>query len=1149
MSDEQSRSVRFGDYVLDRADERLIAPHGPVRIGNKAFRVLDAMTRTRGRLLTKDELFDTVWDGTTVSESALTSVIKELRHALRDDRRAPTYIASVYGRGYRFLPEVQDVARANREDIAAASSARPDAPQSTPQRTAERRLITAMSVDLVDVARQSADVDPEDLAYVLARHRERVTECVTAEGGHIVSSAGDGVLACFGWPDAREDAAECAIRAGFSIVADLQQPGTREGSSSRPRIGIATGIVIIGIEADGARHDVSLIGEAPIVAAQLRHVAVPGTIAIAEATQSQIGGLFECESLGERSMGGAAAPIQVWRPLRAARHLSRFQAVRTVKNSFVGRMHELSLLADRWRMAAEGDGRTVIVLGEAGMGKSRLVDALLNQIVDHPHTLITWQCSPYHQVKPLYPAVEYLAHAAGIDDADTPIDQLRKLTELLVTAQMPLDGNLSLLAHLLSISPEAGFALPGLPPDRIRSASIAALIEWLRCVAVAKPLLFMVEDVHWIDATTLELLSALIGSLGDSAILAVITARPEFASPWSGRAEVSTIGLDRLSDRDCASLAQEIVGATDTPSRAVADVVSRSDGNPLYVEELSAALREIKTVTATRVPDSLQSSLMARLDQLGGAKKLAQTCAVLGRRFARPLLSHVADLTPAQMDMNLALLIEHDVVRPIGSAGGGRYEFKHALLRDAAYESMLFSVRRRLHEACGRRLEELFPDVARTEPELLAQHFRLSGLSKEAVFYSEVAGDRATAACAFQEAIASYEEAIRHNDAQPPGVDRDRQALRLLLKLGPAIAMFRGAQAPELRDIYRRAETLSRSTNDNHALFKAVWGLWYNANISRDLDDAGAFAQELVVIAEQTGDDDLGLEASHCRWSSALFSADYRSCLSDARHGARLYDRHRHHKLGLVFGGHDPGVCAFGCLGQAQVYAGDVESGFASVGSAIALAEQLDHPGSLAHGFLMGLIVGTVARETALLQSYAERTLDLSQRFKLPPQQAIGTYHLAWIEAETGNRDIGLRQMSALYDRVTAIGPIILLYKVMYVDQLLRAGRVKEALATADQAVAELRCPDRGLLLSELLRLRGECLIAQKRRDEGSAELIRAEAMAKRNGGELLRLRAAVSLYNAVGEPSRSILEAAVAATPNSRHKQELVQAGVLRSR
>jgi hypothetical protein len=436
--------------------------------------------------------------------------------------------------------------------------------------------------------------------------------------------------------------------------------------------------------------------------------------------------------------------------------------------------------------------------------------------------------------------------------------------------------------------------------------------------------------------------------------------------------------------------------------------------------------------------------------------------------------------------------------------------------------------------------------VARTEPELLAHHFSVAGSPGKASAYAEQAGDRATAACAFHEAIASYEEALRQNDLLPEGTDHSRQTLDLLLKLGPAIGMIRGAQDPILRDIYRRAELLSRTADDTNALFKAVWGLWFHANISRELVDADTLSQQLVDIGARSGDEDLALEAIHCRWSSALFRADYGLCLTDARRGIELYDRHRHHKLGLAFGGHDPGVCAFGCVAQALVLVGDVEKGFAAVEDAIALAEGLDHPGSLAHGLLMGMVCSTVTRTPDRLRRYAENMLDLSRRNKLPPQQAMASYHLAWAEAEGGDRAKGLDKMEALYDRVTALGPMTLLYKVMYIEQMLKAGRTQDALSVADKAVAELRCPDAGMMLSELLRLRGDCLAALGRKDEAHAELVRAETMAERDGAALLRLRAANSLYRQAGAQSKHALGLALAELPGEWEDPDILFARAL---
>ena len=1036
----------------------------------------------------------------------------------------------------------------NREAI--PSGAAPITPESKshaaeapPATSSERRQITVMSVDLVGSTRLSAEIDPEVLADLQNIYRDRAAREITATGGGVAEHLGDGVLAYFGWPQAREDAAEAAIRAGFQVIAEVGRLRGPDGLPLQCRIGIATGLVVIGGKpGDGGAREVAIAGEALSLAAKLQALAPPDGMVIAEATHRQIGQVFECEALGEQSIAGLSVPVRAWRPLHKASHLSRFKASRAVRTSFIGRVHELSLLEDRWRTASEGTGRTVLILGEAGMGKSRLAEALEDRIAEGPHSVVIWQCSPYHQTKAFYPVVEYATHAAGIVDADRPAVRLEKLTRLLESVQMTSGGALALFAELLAIPSEAGVAPPALPPDQARAATIAALTEWMRRIALQKPLLFVLEDAHWIDATTLELLTRLIRSASDVPLLSVITARPEFASPWTGGAEVSIIGLDRLNNRDCEGLAREIAATVEFQADTLKEIVSRSDGNPLFVEELSAAVFETAD-SGQRVPDSLQSSLMARLDQLGDAKKTAQVCSVLGRRFARPLLMHVAELTPAVLDANLALLAGRDVIRPLGGAEEGRYEFKHALVRDAAYESLLLSQRRRLHKACGRHIERSFPEAARTEPELMAQHFRLAGLPEEAAAYAELAGDRAATAHAMVEAASSYNDAIRQAELLPEGPERDRRILALLLKLGPALAVIKGIQNPELKEIYRRAESLSRAVGDADALFKSVWGRWFNTNVAGQLDEAAAFAQELVVISGQSDDEGHKLEALHCRWSSGLFAGDCIATRQDSEHGIELYDRERHHRLGLIFGGHDPGVCAFGARAIAMAYSGDVEGGLASLSECIALAEALDHPHSLGHAMVQGLSLTNVA-PTHLVSGYAERLLQLGRKFNVAPQQTTASYHLAWVAAELGDRSAGLEQMAALYDRVTATGPNIRLFKIMYVDQLLKADRADDALAFADKALAEQRVPDRGIGLPDLHRLRGDCLAALGRREEAVSDFLRAEALAKRDGAGLLRLRAAVSLHHTDPDKgSRQRLEAALAAFPSSWTGRDVVEA------
>jgi len=1033
-----------------------------------------------------------------------------LPHLTEDDLKE---IGLPLGPRRRILAAREEVAKTPTHAAGSTAAGTPESPVTSP----ERRQITVMFVDLVGSTRLSVQVDPEVLADLLKSYKDTVAREIDSAGGKVAKYLGDGVLAYFGWPHAREDAAECSVRCGFQVIDQVRHLRGPDGDTLKCRIGIATGLVVVGGEAgEGTAREDAIAGEAPNLAARLQALAPADAMVISENTHRQTGQLFECDALGEQTLSGFSTPVRAWRPLRPAVHTSRFRAAHAVRTSFIGREDELSLLTNRWRTACEGTGRAVLILGEAGMGKSRLAEALLDRVRDEPHDFVTWQCSPYHQTKALYPVVEYLTLAAGIVDGDASAVRLQKLTVLLNATRMSLDDALPLFAQLLAIPLDAGYAPSALSPNQLRTATIAALSEWVRRMAELKPLLLLIEDVHWIDATTLELVSKLTDAIGDVPLLAVVTGRPDFVSPWNGRANVSILGLDRLNNRDCEGLVRELAGAAAPQAGMVREIVSRSDGNPLFLEELSAAVFEAGG-GRDAVPDSLQSSLMARLDPLGDAKKTAQICSVLGRRFARPLLTQVAALAPSMLDENLALLVGHDIIRPVGASDDGRYEFKHALVRDAAYESLLLSQRRRLHEACGRHLEQSFPDVARSEPELLAQHFSLAGLANEASSYAEQAGDRAAMACAFVEAIASYQTALEQNELLVIGPERDRRTLGLLLKLGPAIGLIHGGQDPGLREVYHRAEALSRTADDRDALFKAVWGLWYNANLARDLDNAAEFAQQLVAISEQSGDEVHELEALHCRWSSALFRGDYARCAADAQRGTELYNKDRHHRLGLIFGGHDPGVCALGCSALPKALGGDIEGALASVKAAGELAESLEDPRSMAHAAEQGLIVSTVCQEPALLRPYAERMLALGRKYNLPPQQAMGAYHLAWLEAEVGDRTKGLGQMMALYDQVTKIGPITLLYKVMYVEQLLRAGRAEDALTKADKAVAELRFPDMGLCLPELFRLRGDCLAALGRVEEATSELLRAEAMAKRDGAALFRLRAAVSLHRVEG--------------------------------
>lgn len=1018
-----------------------------------------------------------------------------------------------------------------RQILAAREESGADA---APDLVGERRQITVMFVDLVDSTSMSTRIDPEIMRELLDSYKAAVADEIAHADGTVAKYLGDGVLAYFGWPKAREDAAECAIRCAFHIRDRIKEIENPSDAPLRCRTGIATGLAVVGgtTGSGNARED-AVAGEVLNLAARLQSLAEPEGICVSARVHELVGQLFEFERAGEHSLKGFDAPIAVWRPVREALHTNRFAAKRSIKTALVGREGELTSLIARWSDVLAGDGRAVLILGEAGIGKSRLLAELHSNVSAAAHAFVGWQCSPFHQTKPLYPVIEYVTRAAGIDDSDEPGVRLAKLTALLSAADMPLDTALPLFAGLLAVPPAAGYSEPDLPPAQRRSATIGVLGDWIRRIAEQKPLLLNLEDAHWADATTLDLMTLLITGIGGVPLLAVITGRPEFAAPWSGRSKVSVIGLDRLNDSDCEALIREIMPVEKLGHATVEKILARSDGNPLYVEELSAAVIDAGSKGGAVVPDSLQSSLMARLDQLGDAKSTAQLCAVLGRQFARPLLAEVQKGSTAALDSNLALLVAHDVLNRLGRANEGRYEFKHALLRDAAYESLLLAERRRLHERCGRKLEQNFPEVVESEPELLGYHFTEARLPLEAADYLERAGDRATAGAAYVEAIASYRDALRQTAQLPEGEARDRRELRILLRLGPALTIIDGAQGQTVREAYHQAEELGRRVDDLDGRFKALWGLWYNANVGRDYSRASGFAEELVALSEQSGDDGHILEAIHCRWSSAMFRGDALPSIADAERGAKLYRRDRHHRLAALFGGHDPGVCAHGVAASSQVTTGAFEKAMRNATKAVALAEDLNHPHSLAHALMVAQYVAGTAADHEYVKKWTEQLATLADTYNFPPHRAGVAFFREWEKAQAGEGD--LDRLRSTYDAVIAIGPITLLYVAYFAEQLLKHGETQEALSVIDRLLGTLKFPF-GYFLPEVFRIRGECLAILGDKRKAAEQLRQAMELASEQGSQLFALRASVALTRLCGvdETGRAGIQNALAAIGKS---------------
>ena len=573
-----------------------------------------------------------------------------------------------------------------------------------------------------------------------------------------------------------------------------------------------------------------------------------------------------------------------------------------------------------------------------------------------------------------------------------------------------------------------------LAPVQRKAALIAAIAAWIAGIAAKQPLVLLLEDAHWIDPTTQELMTRLIATVVTMPVLIVVTARPNFASPWSGRPHVTAITLDRLSANESERMVSTVVAKRLFDQNLIEEIIAKSDGNPLFLEELTRAV--LDSAGGRKVPDTLQDTLMARLDVLGATKDVAQLASVIGRRFSMPLLVAISSRSLLAISADVSTLISEELVYPVGRAGEEIYEFKHALVRDAAYEGLLLARRREIHGRIARLLEEKFVAVVETEPELLAYHFGEAGECASASAYSERAGDRAVARVSYAEAIASYRAAITQNAALPDTADHKRRELALLLKLGPALSVMLGGHNPEVGHAYARAAEIARSFDDLADLFKAVWGLWYSANLGRDLETARARAEELVALSERSKDEDHMLESLHCRWSTAFFRGEYPVAAADGKKGIGLYDPKRHHLLGLTFGGHDPGVCAYGVCGMTACLAGFLEKGRLWSDQAVVLAETLDHPHSLAHALQTTLLSYSSARDVEGTLRWSVRTCEVAEKYKFPPHKSLGILVHGWALANSRGHEFGLPQMEAEYPRAMSLGPMPVFYTVLFGEML-----------------------------------------------------------------------------------------------------------------
>jgi class 3 adenylate cyclase len=766
--------------------------------------------------------------------------------------------------------------------VAQSGASAPSAPAAARNVNAERRQLTVMFCDLVGSTPLSARYDPEDLREIVGAYHRCVADTVARFAGFVAKYMGDGVLIYFGYPEAHEDDPERAVRAGLAVVDAVGRLSAPERLNVR--LGIASGLVVVGeLIGAGAAQERGVVGETPNLAARLQALAQPGTLVIAESTRRQIGGLFEIADLGPQPLAGFAEPQRAWCVVGESGVLSRFEALRSAATPLVGRDEELDLLLRRWQRAKAGEGRVVLISGEPGIGKSRLGAALSQAIQSEPHTRLRYFCSPHHQDSALYPFIIQLERAAGFARDDSVEEKLGKLRGLLAPGARG-DNEIKLLAELLSLPGSA--ADLNLSPQRKREKLFEALLHQLEALARSRAVLMVFEDAHWIDPTSRELLDLTFDHVARMPVLLIVTFRPEFQHAWSGQPHVTLLALNRLGGNDGAALVEGLAGNAGLTREVVGEIVERADGVPLFVEELTKAVLEagdrdnrVAAVLAASplpnvaIPASLHASLIARLDRLGPiAKEVAQIGAVIGREFGYELIEPVAQQTAAELRLGLDRLAEAGLLFCRGTAPQSSYLFKHALVQDAAYGTLLRSRRQQLHTRVAAALEQHFADLVGRQPELLAHHLTAAGDTERAVDQWLKAGQYAVERSAHLEAIRHFDRGLGVLATLPEGPARDGREAELQLARGLSLFIAEGFISAEAAEAYTRAGELAEQRDDARQLFMAVYGLWQSTGgVGRILAGRSLSARLLKLTADQA-DDGLRLQAHHSAWSTSLFA-------------------------------------------------------------------------------------------------------------------------------------------------------------------------------------------------------------------------------------------------------------------------------------
>jgi class 3 adenylate cyclase/tetratricopeptide (TPR) repeat protein len=1007
----------------------------------------------------------------------------------------------------------------------APSAAAPTAPTAAPQDTAERRQLTVMFSDLVGSTALSARMDPEDLREVISAYQKCVVDAVQRFGGFVAKYMGDGVLVYFGYPQAHEDDAERAVRAGLELIQAVG--GLKSSTSLQTRVGIATGLVVVGdLIGSGAAQEQTVVGKTPNLAARLQGLAEPNSVVIAESTRKLLGNLFELEDLGARELKGNAEPVRAWAAMRASAVESRFEALRATSAPMVGRHEEIDLLLRRWDQAKQGDGQVVLISGEPGIGKSRIAQTIVQRISGEPHIRLQYFCSPYHEDSAFYPSINQLERAAGFRREDTPEQRLAKLETVLAEGTNDLNEAVPLLADLLSIPIGERYPPLDLTPQKRKEKTLHAQLAQVEGLAARQAVLMVFEDVHWSDPTTRELLDLLLDRAPTLRVLVIITFRPEFTPPWIGRPHVTMLTLNRLPAKQTAEVITHVTRGKVLPKDVEQQIVHRTDGVPLFIEELTKTVVESGILTETgdhytvtgpvtrlAIPTSLHASLLERLDRLAPMREVAQIGAVLGRSFSHELISAVADMSQQKLDNALTQLVTAELMFRRGTPPDAEYTFKHALVQDAAYSTLLRGPRRQLHARIARTLESQFPEIVIAQPQLMAQHCAEGGLLEKAVAYWLQAGQRAGARSAMLEAVAQLQKGLDLLASMPPSPLHQQQELDLRMALGPALAATKGFSAPDVGKNYAQASALAEQVDRPDCLVPLLVGQFFFHGFRAEHRVALSFAEQIERMGEVRNDPAALCLGHYGHGVSSCSLGDFVSARALFEKCHRLGDSVDRAVYAVPTLVHLP-TSALAWLAVDLTHLGYIDQGRARMREVLGEARRIEHVHTLVMVLIFACWVERTADSPDDARLHAEEALTLSNEHGFPHWLGWGHLYHGWslVAVEQAEEGLTLLEKGLSFLRATGSVAHTPLALVLLAEAYAKFARPMESFNYLTEAAQIIEMTDERCDQAELHRVRGDLLNAIGDGAAAEQNYHQALSAARPQGARIFELRAATSL-------------------------------------